>query len=146
MVREDIFEGLKCGLARGKTLQETMQSFYNSGYSKKEIDEAAKLLLANKAKGIMSPQPALPGQQPTAQPNYQPQTVLSQEEIQKQKQQIKTPGKSDQLVSYYDTSPQKPKKSKGMGLIILLIILLFALFGALIAVFIFRENIIGFFQ
>jgi len=143
MVREDIFEGLKSGLARGKSLQETMQSFYNSGYEKKEIEEAAKVLLYNKTPAQVTPQ--IPSQ-PVAQPTYQPQTVSSTEPVKKQTPQMQDLAKTNQLVSYYDTSPPKPKKSTNIGLIILLVVILFILFGALIAVFLFKENIINLFQ
>ena len=44
MVREDIFGGLKSALTRGYTLKEAMISFYNAGYSKEEIEDAARQL------------------------------------------------------------------------------------------------------
>jgi hypothetical protein len=44
MVRGDIVGGLKIALSKGQSLQDAMQSFYNSGYIKEEIEEAAKAL------------------------------------------------------------------------------------------------------
>jgi len=44
MVREDILGGLRTALARGQTLRQSMMSFYNAGYIKEEIEEAAKAL------------------------------------------------------------------------------------------------------
>ena len=43
MVREDILGGLKTGLARGQTLREAMMTFYNAGYLKQEIEDAARV-------------------------------------------------------------------------------------------------------
>jgi len=44
MVRGDIVGGLKVALSRGEPLQKAMQSFYNAGYKKEEIEEAAREL------------------------------------------------------------------------------------------------------
>ena len=47
MVREDILGGLKVALSKGHSLQQAMQSFYNAGYSKEEIEEAVRYLQSN---------------------------------------------------------------------------------------------------
>ncbi|MFH1326937.1 MAG: hypothetical protein ABIH59_02320 [archaeon] len=44
MVRGDIVGGIKVALSKGHTLQQIMQSFYNSGYKKEDIEEAARAL------------------------------------------------------------------------------------------------------
>ena len=44
MVREDILGGLRVALSKGHSLQNAMQSFYNSGYKKEDIEEAARYL------------------------------------------------------------------------------------------------------
>ena len=44
MVREDILGGLRNALARGQPLKQAMMSFYNAGYLKEEIEEAARAL------------------------------------------------------------------------------------------------------
>tara|TARA_Y100000310_G_C20654442_1_gene801248 strand:+ start:315 stop:782 length:468 start_codon:yes stop_codon:yes gene_type:complete len=41
-MNKDILEGLKVAVARGESLKQAMQSFYNAGYERKEIEEAAK--------------------------------------------------------------------------------------------------------
>lgn len=46
MVREDILGGLRNALERGETLEQARQSFINSGYPEKEVDEAALSLSA----------------------------------------------------------------------------------------------------
>ncbi len=44
MVRGDIIGGIKIALSRGQSLQDAMQSFYNAGYKKEEIMDAARTL------------------------------------------------------------------------------------------------------
>ena len=70
MVREDILGGLKLALSRGDSLQNAMQSFYNSGYKKEEIEEAARAL---HQQTIQQP-PRQPPQQVMPQPSQQTTT------------------------------------------------------------------------
>jgi hypothetical protein len=44
MVREEILEGLKVALAKGESLERAMASFFNAGYTKGDIEEAAAAL------------------------------------------------------------------------------------------------------
>ncbi len=44
MVRGDIVGGIKLALSKGQSLQQAMQSFYNAGYKKEEIEEAARAI------------------------------------------------------------------------------------------------------
>ena len=44
MVNEEILGGLKASVERGESLGQAMQSFYNSGYKREEIEEAARVL------------------------------------------------------------------------------------------------------
>lgn len=44
MVNQEILGGLRNAVAGGESLREAMMSFYNSGYSKEEIEEAAHIV------------------------------------------------------------------------------------------------------
>jgi len=44
MVNEEIVGGLMSALSRGEPLQKAMMTFYNSGYKKEEIEDAAKFV------------------------------------------------------------------------------------------------------
>src|SRR3972149_1133242 len=44
MIRDDIFGTLKTALQRGKNLQQTVQSLYNSGYLKEDVDDTLQVL------------------------------------------------------------------------------------------------------
>jgi len=44
MVRNDILSGIKASVLKGETLQQAMMSFYNAGYQKQDIEDAARAL------------------------------------------------------------------------------------------------------
>src|SRR3989339_201912 len=44
MVKQDILGGLFSAVSRGIDLKNAMQSLYNAGYEKEEIEEAAKII------------------------------------------------------------------------------------------------------
>ena len=114
MVREDILGGLKTALARGQTLRQAMMSFYNSGYLKQEIEEAAKALQVEKNQPLQpqfaqGPSETAPIFQRTdlveKDSNEEPKEVLSQTAKLAQPQTI-------QKVSAYGqpTQPTQPKQ------------------------------------
>ncbi len=113
MVREDILGGLRTALSRGQTLRQAMMSFYNAGYIKEEIEEAAKALLAEKnqpAQTQFAPGPSAPIFQRSdftkTSPDEKPREVLSQAAKQTQPTQQTT-----QKVSAYGTPAQPAKQS-----------------------------------
>jgi len=44
MVKEDIIRGLEGAMSRGESLEKAMYSFYNAGYKKEDVEEAARAL------------------------------------------------------------------------------------------------------
>ena len=137
MVRADILAGLKAAVQKGESLKQAMITFYNSGYSKQEIEEAARVL---QSQGTIQPVVQNIPQQKTQQP-----------------QQNLAPGQPVQKVSSYGsaTTPQtqptqkvsnyEPKKKKGKVFVILLVAILLLLVGLLITVVIFKDQILNFF-
>ncbi len=97
MVKEEIVEGLKYAVAKGEDLPKAMMSFYNAGYSKEDIEEAARALQA----------PQLPQIQQPEQPS----------------QRAKVPVVS-QRVSAYGEKPKSGGKALIIILVFFLIILL----------------------
>ena len=57
MVNEEIFGGLKLALSKGETLKQAMMSFYNAGYKREEIEEAARALQQERFKEQKPQQP-----------------------------------------------------------------------------------------
>ena len=87
MINEEIFGGLKLALSKGESLKQAMMSFYNAGYKKEDIEEAARKLQKE---------------------NFEQQKIQQQEPeqpIKKSKKQIlkKKPQKTIQKVSSYGT-------------------------------------------
>ena len=122
MAKDDILGGLQVALERGASLEGAMRSFYNAGYKKEEIEEAAKVLMTR------------------AQPQqFQSSEDMQKTQPQKKYQQFKS-GKSVQKVSDYE----KPSGVRTIAIAVLVTLLLILL-GALAGIFIFKEEIIGLF-
>ena len=115
-----ILGGLKGALARGESLRQAMMSFYNAGYKKEEIEEAARAL----------------------QREEQTQPIQQKQPL---KQKIPQP-KTIQRVSDYPSYPIKKPLSKRKISLVLLIIFLAILLGALVALFFFKEQVLDFFD
>ncbi len=125
MVREDILEGLRSAVSRGEPLKQAMITFYNAGYKREEIQEAAQAMQENQlTQGI---QPQEKAQQPVAQ-------TTTGKEPEKTKE-VKE-GKTKQRASKYGK-----KKKPGTALIIVLAIFLALLIGVLSLIFIFRGQL-----
>ena len=126
MVKEEIIEGLKYAVAKGESLPKAMMSFYNAGYLKKDVEEAARALQA----------PQLPQTQQVIQPGQQPLQQQAQQQIQPG-QPLQAPVRVVQRVSEYKERP----KTAGRALILMLVFFLISLLGVLIAVFLFRDEL-----
>ncbi|MDP3987511.1 MAG: hypothetical protein Q8P81_04780 [Nanoarchaeota archaeon] len=141
MPKEDIIEGLRSALSKGETLDSAMMSFFNAGYPREEIEEAARFMQAPQIpSGVQQPQPST---QPTpTQPvQGQPTPVTSGNQGYQQINQISPspmPAPA-QKVSAYGTP-----KSSGKGITIALVLILLVLLGILVSVFLFREQLANF--
>lgn len=62
-MRYDLLGGLRLALSKGDSLQQAMQSFYNAGYTKEEIEDAARVLNTH------PPQPYAPSPLQMQQPS-----------------------------------------------------------------------------
>ncbi len=128
MVKEEILAGLKYAIAKGEPLAEAMMSFYNAGYLKKDVEEAARVLQTSQ----------LPQTQPLQQPTQPVKQPLKQ---QVQPKQIPpAPVRVIQRVSEYKKRP----KILGKAIIIMLVFFLVFLLGILVTVFLFREELANF--
>jgi len=167
----EIIGGLKIAMLKGEKIEEAMMSFYNAGYEKKDIEEAAKLLLQAKSRQELQKEP-IPQTPVAVKPKKekvlpkQPkpiQEVSSYEakppkkkfslfkskkkkplKVKKEKRQIVPPPNapvSKQTVSEYDEMMGKPK---GKLLILILVFLLLFLFAILAAVFLLKDEIVNF--
>lgn len=149
MARDEIVEGLRMALGRGESLLQAMMSFYNAGYLKKEVEEAAQLLNQPQLQTqfLTTPQQV----QPTSQPlqtkalpvqdvsQYGSQTPPPQ---QFQQPNVQAPVSATlQAVSNYN---EKGKHPMSTGLVIFLGIFLLILVSSLIFLLVFRESISAF--
>jgi FtsZ-interacting cell division protein ZipA len=138
MIKEEIFEGLKVALSKGESLQRAMMSFFNAGYSKEEIEEAARYLQASQASAQpQTSQPAKQVTQPVQQQHPKPQSKIKQ--LWSPQKPIK---QTVQKVSAYERKP----KSTSIIVTGILIFLLILLLGILVAVFLFKDKLAAFFS
>jgi hypothetical protein len=150
-MNEEIVGGLKSALERGEPIKRAMMSFFNAGYKKEEIEEAAKFLNSNPAGIIAHASPAV-AQAPS--PNLTQKEIPSppaQAPFQSSSQVVSSyPAISNQqiqsapIVSNYEKTEKKEPKDKVM--IIILITALVFLLGLLASIFLFKSEIINFFS
>ena len=174
MVNETILGALRSALARGESLKKAMMTLYNAGYKKEEISEAARAV--NEPSSIPQTQQPQVAQQPAQQPQQQslkPTTQIppstqqkpaqvqqpqvaqqqippqTQQPAQQPIQQVQQPMQQQppaqniiQKVSGYGQPPKPGSKTT----IIILGFLLLLLLGALITIFLFKEELLNFFN
>jgi len=134
MVREELVEGLKYAISKGESLPRAMMSFYNAGYLKKDIEEAARFLQSPhfSQTPITAQPPRNPAQpQPVKRKLFHSSSKPVQQPVSQSRQPVV------QRVSAYE---KKPKKRGGRVIWILSFFLLLLL-GVLIAVFLFRDKL-----
>ena len=134
-MENEIFEGLKNAISRGNTLQQAMMSFYNAGYKKEDIEEAARAL-------------STPYSQPSQQPSAPQRIIYKQAEPFARPLPPKTiaplapPKQEMQLISKYESQPT----SGGKLTTILLIATLVCFILVVIGVVMFYSEIMDFFK
>lgn len=145
MVRQDILGGLRVALFKGESLQSAMQSFYNSGYKKEDIEEAAQALYSeNPQTRQASQQPSSPIVQKPVQQVVQkpiPQVVQPTYPSQTKQPQQSQPPQVRQVISNYE----QPKQKNKIDLVtIVLVLILICLLGVLAGVFFFKQQLVDF--
>ena len=141
-MREDILGGLKLALIRGETLKKAMMTFYNAGYKKNDIEEAARELQQ------MTSQNVIVQKQTTIE---KPVEKVVQKKIQQpiSSQEVSNYGttkKIQQPISSQEVSDYGAPKKFNKTIVILLISLLILLLGILASIFLFKEELIVFFN
>lgn len=164
MVRDEIKEGLKEAVNRGESLRQAMVSFYNAGYKKQDIEEAARAVQMekyseqiqryNEYQRKLRQQKEKIKKEPEKQPLQLKKPEVTKPEAPKQTQSfkpLKTPLSQQypQKISKYESekkSHEEKQKSKGKLTIIILIVFLVLLLVILASVFLFKESIMSFFD
>ncbi len=153
MVNQEILEGLRNALARGYSLESAMMSFFNAGYKKEEIEEAAGFLHQHPSHPLSHPEkPSSPEALESEQIKKTETETVSKIPYKPLKPSVPSAPSAQaqkpvqpvikKRISEYEPEPSKKIKLK----IIILIILLVILAGAFIGVIIFKEQVINFFN
>ncbi len=173
MVNEAILGALKSALARGESLKKAMMTVYNAGYKREEISEAARLIneggsspqtqpiqqvnakqsqqsataqtLAPSGELSLEPKQLKKSAKQTQQPQIQQlqtqQPPVTQQQVQQPTQQIPAQNVIQKVSGYGQPPTQKSKT-----MIILLGFLLLFLIGTLVTIFLFKDELLGFFN
>ena len=166
MVNETILGALKSALVRGESLKKAMMTLYNAGYKKEEISEAARAINENglisqahpiqqtntkqlqkpATAKILAPSAQLPKQskQPVKQ-IQKPQILPQHQPIQQVQQQVQQPPTGQKIAQTVSGYGQPPKPGGNLMIIILGFLLLF-LMGILVTIFLFKEELLNFFN
>ncbi|HKL24069.1 MAG TPA: hypothetical protein VJ912_01910 [Candidatus Nanoarchaeia archaeon] len=124
MVNQEIVGGIEIAVNRGYSVDDAMISFYNAGYDRNEIEEAARYVKSKKEKFV----------EETKEQKDKP-------EEKKKERKIKTPKKKEKPKTKQNVSEYK--SHKGRNIIIAIIITLVVIAGGLLIGFLlFREEII----
>ena len=171
MINEEILGGLKLALSQGESLKRAMMSFYNAGYKKEEIEGAARALQGQKIeKEPAQPvqQVKLKKQKPVQKLLQSAKTLQrvsdygqgpyskrireglrgAIKQLEKIDVSLKTKPKvikqklikPPRKISTYEKKP----KPKGKLITFLLIFFLLFLLGVLVAIFLFKQELISF--
>jgi len=157
MVNEEILGGLRLAISKGESLKKAMMTFFNAGYKREEIEEAARALQTQKIeKEIPQEKPM-----PSAKSQFK-KPIIKRKPVQKisaygeppeikktfpaEKKEIPQEKPIQKKPSKEISSYEKGASPKGKIIIILLIFSLLFLVGTLIAVFLFKQEIIDFFN
>ena len=161
MVNEEILGALNSALARGESLKKAMMTLYNAGYKKEEISEAARSVQkftpstkpqtpttedSKKSKNKKSKKSKTSGTQSLAPTKeLTPKTDQASQPIE---QQVpgQTPKQQGSQVPQRVSGYGKPPKPAGKIIIIILGFLLLVLVGILATIFLFKEELINFFN
>lgn len=133
-MNEEISEGIKFAMSKGETLEQAMQTFYNAGYSKEEVDEAARFLQnqlhLERERGIHAVLPDL-------------KTFAQKTDAKNKTSAAGAGSQTIQKVSSYESAPQGENPRKKM--IIFVSILLAVLIAVFAGIFFFRNYLLELF-
>ncbi|MBU2612246.1 MAG: hypothetical protein KKB62_00815 [Nanoarchaeota archaeon] len=157
LTNQEILGGIKAAIERGQTLKDAMMSFYQAGYKKEEIEDAAKAYLylqrGTSEAEVFSKNQGIEKKEEEKQDEKK--DVVSQKEKMYSKTETtrapemgggatrEMPKKIVQKVSSY-SSQDKISKLRGKTVTVVLIIVLAVLMGILAMVFLFRSELINF--
>ncbi len=165
MASQEIVDGLRVALNKGESLMQAMMSFYNAGYDKREVEEAARTLNTpqiQQDQSLTQSPPQLkqkqfkPGQptqrvsqygqpiQNQQQQGQQPVQQSQQFQQQTQQQQMQPQAQPQNIQQKQQVSAYGEKKPGSMVTVIL-IVMLIILVAIVVSLFLFRDVITDFF-
>lgn len=140
MVKQEIVEGLRLALSRGYTLKKAMMSFYNAGYKKEDIEDAARELYRHPSISLSHPDKKTPEELKKPIESFKSLPAKNISEAVN-----KTEKREDKKIGVVSTYEDKPKPKRGKLITLILVILLLLLLGLAGTIF-FKDQLIAFFS
>lgn len=149
---QEILGGIRSAILRGETLRDAMMTFYSAGYKKEEIEDAARAYVALRNSGEA---PAEKPQKKFEEEKKEGEIVKGKTEEKKGFAPVKnvfgvaSEAKKPKVVqreSNYKIPDTKKSSPSGKIATIILITILVLLLGVLAAVFLFKEELVNFFN
>ncbi|MBU1252472.1 MAG: hypothetical protein KJ905_02200 [Nanoarchaeota archaeon] len=144
MPSQDLIEGLKYAMSRGDTLDKAMMTFYNSGYPKAEVEEAASELKSqSQVAPVMPVSIGAPTQQPTPHSQFSQVAQAPTSSPTTAQTAVKAPAPVYQSFPPAQSYSPSARESETTGriIIVLLVMMLILLFGILLSIFVFRSQL-----
>ena len=129
MVNEDILGGIETAVAEGESFESAMMGFFNAGYSKEDIEWAAKAFQLNQFRAG----PEKIQVRPKGAVVVEPKKEVVQNQF------IKKPYMKQNISSYEQASQFQEKT-----ILIILVSSFILLLGVLAGVFVFKEQLVSF--
>ncbi|MEM3091308.1 MAG: hypothetical protein QXD05_01110 [Candidatus Pacearchaeota archaeon] len=134
MVKEEIVEGLKMALSKGESLEKAMMSFFNAGYLKEDIEDAARYLQAPKLNSNK------------IQNFYPSENQKLQTEVYNKSLPYSSGTPTEQKIIQKVSNYQEKSNKMGTVITIILVFILIVLIGVLVGLIIFKEEVSKFFS
>ena len=154
----EILGGIKSAVSRGETLKDAMMTFYQAGYEKSEIEKAARDYINERNGAVATTLPSKPlVNKPMQQKEKKKEKVkpLSPMNLPKPLSPSAKPASGNflppknpvpQKVSSYEPPKKKTTSKRGVTITIILAIVLLLLLGLLVAVVLFKGQLVNFFN
>jgi len=127
MAREELIKGIRMAVKKGETLRDAMMSFYNAGYKKEDIEEAAREVYSEMEYN-------------KEEPSESKQTTKRIEEV---KKDVPFAPTTNQKVSEYSYGNKVNMGFAKKILLILLFIFLLIIGGFIVALVLFKEEFLS---
>ena len=134
MARQELVSGIRQAVSKGESLRDAMVSFLNAGYSKEDIEDAARIV---QGEGIENTQPKIEIKKPIVAPEIPKKEYIEQATP---IENIPSAPAMTQKVSAYTSKPSSSMSASKKIFLVVLFIFLTLIGVSLAALFIYKDQ------